>query len=114
MAFKDLTVREKRTVLQCMQAIADGPHLDDRELQTRLGIDRLTLKRVILRWPDIDDGADDSDEFLAINNCLNEACNGLKVSPTEWPKWFEQSVEEIRRTYDKWLKLRGASSGGVR
>ena len=114
MAFKDLTISEKRTVLQCMQAIADGPHIDDWEFQTRLGINRSTLKRVILTWPDIDDSAVNSDEFLAINNCLNEVCNGVKISTTEWPKWFEQSVEEIRRTYEKWLKLRGASSGGVR
>jgi hypothetical protein len=114
MAFEDLTLTEKRTVLQCMQAISDGPHIDDSEFHTRLGIDRPTLKRIILKWPNIDDCEDSSDEFLAINNCLNEVCHGLRISATEWPKWFEQSVEEIRRTYKKWWNLRGASSGGVR
>src|SRR5882762_5924112 len=72
----------KAIVLQCMKAIADGPEIEDWEFHTRLGIVRPTLRRVISLWPGIDDGSDDSDEFLAINNCLNEICHGVDIPPT--------------------------------
>jgi len=82
MAFKELSPSEKAIVLQCMKAIADGPEIEDWEFHTRLGIVRPTLRRVISLWPEIDDGSDDSDEFLAINNCLNEICHGVDIPPT--------------------------------
>jgi len=82
MAFKELSPSEKAIVLQCMKAIADGPEIEDWEFHTRLGIVRPTLRRVISLWPGIDDGSDDSDEFLAINNCLNEICHGVDIPPT--------------------------------
>ena len=69
MAFKALSKDEKEIVLQCMKAIADGPEIEDWEFQTRLGIVRPALRRIIAMWPEIDDSLDNSDEFLAINNC---------------------------------------------
>jgi hypothetical protein len=113
MAFKDLSATEKETVLQCMKAIADRQEIEDWEFHTRLGIVRPTLRRIISLWPDIDDSAENSEEFLSINNCLNEVCNGVNIPATEWRKWFEQPKDEIKRTYHKWLKLRGLSSGGI-
>jgi hypothetical protein len=90
MAFKELSPSEKEIALQCMKAIADGHEIEDREFQTRLGIARPTLKRVISLWPQIDDSSDDSVEFLAINNCLNELCRGVDIPATEWGKRFAQ------------------------
>jgi hypothetical protein len=114
MAFKELSQSEKEIVLQCMKAIADGPEIEDWEFHPRLGIDRLTLRRIISVWPEINDGTENSDEFLAINNCLNEVCHGFDIPPTEWGKTFTHSKDEIRQTYAKWLRLRGGSSGGIR
>jgi hypothetical protein len=114
MAFKELSPTEKEIVLQCMKAIVDGPEIEDWEFQTRLGIVRPTLRRIISLWPEIDDSSDDSDEFLAINNCLNEVCHGVNISATEWQEWFAQPKDEIKQTFAKWLRLRGSSSGGIR
>ena len=114
MTFKELSRGEKEIVLQCMKAIADRPEIEDWEFRTRLGIARPTLRRIISVWPEIDDGSDNSDEFLAINNCLNEVCHGVRIPPTEWGKWFAQSRGEIKQTYAKWLRLRAGSSGGIR
>ena len=79
-----------------------------------MGIVRATLRRIISTWPEIDDRAENSEEFLAVNNCLNEVCHGLDMTPAEWRKWFTQPKDEIRRTYAEWLRLRGGSSGGIR
>jgi hypothetical protein len=114
MAFADLSPNEQQIVLQCMQAIADGPAIEDWEFHTRLGINRSTLRRIISAWPAIDDGSDSSEEFLAINNCLNEICHGIKIEDTEWQTWFTQPQDEIIKTYRKWLKVRESSSGGIR
>jgi hypothetical protein len=114
MAFAELSPSEQQIVLQCMKAIADGPEIEDWEFQTRLGIVRPSLRRIISLWPAIDDSSDNSDEFLAINNCLNEVCHGLKLPDTEWRKWFAQPKDEIIKTYNKWLRLRGCSPGGIR
>jgi hypothetical protein len=97
-----------------MKAIADSPEIEDWEFQTRLGIVRPSLRRIISLWPAIDDSSDNSDELLAINNCLNEVCNGVEIPDTEWRKWFAQPKGEIMKTYNKWLRLRGRSSESIR
>jgi hypothetical protein len=110
----ELSQSEKEIVLQCMKAIVDGPEIEDWEFHTRLGIFRPTLRRIISVWPEIDDRTKNSDEFLAVNNCLNEVCHGFDIPPTEWGKWFTYSKDEITQTYTKWLRLRGGHSGGIR
>ena len=114
MAFEDLSAREKATVLQCMKAIADGPQIEEWEFHTRLGLDRTNLRRIISLWPDIDDSSQDSDDFLAINNCLNEVCHGINISAADWSNWFTQPKDEVKQTYHRWLKLRGLPAGGLR
>jgi hypothetical protein len=107
MAFKELSRSER-------EIVADDSEIEDWEFHPRLGIDRPTLRRIISVWPEIDDGTENSDEFLAVNNCLNEVCHGFDIPPTEWGKWFTHSKDEIRETYAKWLRLRGGHSGGIR
>jgi hypothetical protein len=114
MAFKELSTSEKETVLQCMKAIADGPEIEDWEFHTRLGLDRPNLRRIISLWPEIQDSSENSDGFIAINNCLNEVCHGINISAADWPKWFTQPKEEVKQIYYKWLKLGGLSSSGLR
>ena len=114
MAFAELSPSEQQIVLEFMKAIADGPEIEDWEFHTRLRIVRPSLRRIISLWPAIDDSSDNSDEFLAINNCLNEVCHGVKMPDAEWQKWFAQPKDEIVKTYHKWLRLRERSSGGIR
>jgi hypothetical protein len=68
---------------------------------------------VIVRWPHIDDSDDAGNEFLAINNCLNEVCHGFTLSPEEWSKWFQEPKADVQRVYQTWLSLRGMA-GGIR
>jgi hypothetical protein len=109
MSLKHLSAAEADVVLQCMREIAEGTEIEDWEFQTRLGIDRPTLKRIIATWPDINDSTVDSSEFLAINNCLNEVCHGLYIP--DWQSRFAVGKTEVERVYRKWL---GTVPGGIR
>jgi hypothetical protein len=114
MPIKDLSEDEKAVVLQCLRAIAESELIDDWEMQTRLGVTRKTLREVISSWPNIDDTAVDSAESLAINNCMNEICHGVRVPPDEWKQWFTVTKAQILNAYRKWARHRGYRSTGIR
>ena len=113
MAFDELPRFDQEVVLQCVRAIADGDAITEAEFQTRLGITREILRGIISRWPKIDDRRSDSDEFLAVNNCLNEVCHGIRLTPEEWALRFTESRDTVLQTYRNWLRLSG-SRGGIR
>src|SRR5258708_33988397 len=113
MAVKQLWSREHLVVLQCREAIADSDAIGDWEFQTRLGIARPVLRKIISSWPEIDDGSKNSDGFLAVNNCLNEVCHGVNWAESEWQNWFTEPKDVVKRTYKNWLRLAGSLSGGI-
>jgi hypothetical protein len=112
MAFRQLSKSDERAILDCMKFVAESSCIEDWEFQTRLGISRDALKRIISAFPAIDDSAN-SDGFLAINNCLNEVCHGVAISPTDWSVWSSQSVTKIGEAYRNWLKAHGKSRSGI-
>jgi hypothetical protein len=118
MVIEKLSSEDQESILQCMRAIADGPYIDDWEMHTRLGITRETLKQIISLWPKIEDdyeGRDKcSDGFLAINNCMNEVCNGVHIPPQEWENWFKRTRSEVLQSYHNWLRLGGIPLAGIR
>jgi hypothetical protein len=95
-------------------AILEGPWINDREFQTRLGIDCEGLRCLLAVWPRLDDVADDSPARLAINSCMNEVCHGVPIAAEEWARWFTVSRHEVAATYRKWAKLAGYSETGFR
>jgi len=111
MAFEALTSKEQDIVVRCMRATA--AYIDDWEKHSRLGVEPQELQRVIGAWPKIDDASEDSNEFLAINNCLNEVCHGFEIASDEWSDWFDTPKSEIEAVYRKWLGIRRIT-GGVR
>jgi hypothetical protein len=114
MAFKDLPKAEQELVLQCMKALVDGDAIKDWEFHMRLGVPRAQVRKIISQWPDIDDRVEDSDEFLAINNCVNEICHGIRMTPEEWTLRFTHPRDAILQAYDNWLRLGGQTRGGIR
>jgi hypothetical protein len=113
MALKQLSSQEQLAVLQCMKATADGDAIEDWEFQTRLGIARPVLREIISSWPEVDDSSENSDGFLAVNNCLNEVCHGVHWEESEWQNWFTEPEDVVKRTYMNWLRLAVRSSGGI-
>lgn len=113
MAFEKLLPNEQNIVLQCMTAILEGSFIDSFELQTRLGVDKEELKSVVAAYPQLDDTDEDSATNLAINNCMNEVCHGVDITPDKWIKWFNVSRENVKEVYIKWAKLKGYSSTGI-
>ncbi len=93
-------------VHECMRAILEGALIDDAEFQTRLGVDRGTLASILSRWPMVDLSLEGSDEFLAVNNCLNEVANGIEINDKEWSQWFTLPRSEIKLRYKDWCRNR--------
>ena len=72
-------------VFGCMLAILEGPFIDDSEFHARLGLERHVMRDILSRWPILDDEADESPARLAINNCMNEVCHGVRISAAQGP-----------------------------
>jgi hypothetical protein len=104
--FQRLIPEEREIVHQAVRAITDGPFIDEWEFHIRFGVDRSGFVALLARWPDVDDTLNDSDDALAINGALNEACNDDVISPAEWLKWFSAPLDEVCRIYDKWQGMR--------
>jgi hypothetical protein len=113
MTLKDLPDAAQQLVLQCLKAVAEGDAIEDWEFHARLGITRSAVKRFISQWPVMNDGAQGSDEFLALNNCMNEVCRGIRMTPEEWMQRFTEPRDRILQTYENWILLAGQTRGGI-
>jgi hypothetical protein len=109
MAFENLSAKEQEIALRCMRATA--VYLDDSEKSSRLGMEADELNLVMEQWPNIDDHEEGGIGFLAINNCMNEVCNGFRIADEDWRNWFDVPLADVRHTYRKWLEIRGTVGG---
>lgn len=112
MAFEQLSPDEQEIIRRCMTAILDGPYIEDVHFGTRLGLDRSEMREIVAKWPDLDDS--DPDVDLAINNSLNEVCNGVRITAKEWARRIGEPKEAVERTYNRWTELQGRSHTGIR
>jgi hypothetical protein len=112
MTIKLLPERSQDAVLQCLKAILIGPFIDEWEFQTRLGIDRDGLRSVLGRWPNLEDSEQGTDDFLAVNNCLNEVCYGVDIPAQAWDEWFTLPRTEVERAYEDWLATGAGKENG--
>ena len=104
MSLEKLSNEEKEIVFSSLRAILNGGFIDD-EFQTRVGVEREELESIVLTHPNLDDSTQRSNVAIAINNCLNEVCNGIKFSQDEWSRWFGVSRVEVEAVYEKWRAL---------
>jgi hypothetical protein len=114
MSLKSLSEEDKAAVLQCMTAIVGSQLIEDWETHPRLGLTRERLRKVISRWPQIDDSVIDSDAFLAIDNCMNEICSGVQIPPGPWDKRFKMTRSQVLDSYRKWSIRTANYSSGIR
>lgn len=101
---------ERDTIRRCLVAMVDGPFIEDWEFHTRIGVDRQKLRLILSEWPYLESNIEESTQ-VAINNCMNEIVNGVRISPAEWNKWFVVPKEVVQRTYRKWCALNSQSPG---
>lgn len=111
MAFERLGSEERDIVLRCMRLILLEPsYIDDFEFHARLGLDRADLETVIAAGENLDDRRDDSDACLAVNNCLNEVCHGVRIEKEDWDRYIGIPMEAVRIVFEKWRGLKGWST----
>lgn len=114
MGLSALTIAEQGVVWRCIEAIRDGPFIDDWEFHPRLGLERSELQELTSNVLTLDDSDPKSDEWLAINNCMVEILYGVRITPEQWVVWIGDDMkEEVERIYEKWCKSHGLSSGGI-
>ena len=112
MSLTKLSEKDRDIILQCLNAVAKGNFLE-HEHHSRLGLELSELEQITVAYPEIDDTNDDSNETLAINNCLNEVSYGIRFTDGEWNRWFTVNREEVVEVYRKWAKLRGWERSGI-
>jgi hypothetical protein len=86
----------------------------DADFETRLGISPSAMRRLLSDWPDLDDGNDDSDACLAINNAMNDLLHGVGIDDQRAKELTGTDRRGMLRIYGKWAKSRGWSSTGIR
>ncbi len=104
MALIHLTSSDREVVGQCIKLIAEGPYLMQTELQTRTGLTRAELDEARKSLPTLSRVDMNDPSSLAINNCLNEVVNGIRVDPSDWLKWFDVSPSEVARIFLQWKR----------
>lgn len=90
---------------------AASAYIEDWEKHARLGLLASELQQEIARWPVIDDSAEAGNGSLAINNCMNEVCHGIRIPAEEWNRWFDTPISEVKATYQKWLGSKETHGG---
>lgn len=104
---------EAQAVVRAVLAFISTTRQLDGELETRLGVDRRELAATLMRWPAVDDRADESPSAVAINNALNEVVNGLELSADEWRE-LGATRAQVESAYAEWATKRGWKSTGLR
>jgi hypothetical protein len=112
MGFNSLSHDDQHLVFNCMKYIFGTRLIPDRGFSTRLGFSREQLSNLIESWPALDRPGQNKILVMAINNCLNEITNGMRPNPKELKEEYGiLSKDEVRKVYDRWLKLEGAVGG---
>jgi hypothetical protein len=101
---------EAQAVVRAVLAFISTTRQLDGEFET-LGVDRRELAATLMRWPAVDDRADESPSVVAINNALNEVVNGLELSADEWRE-LGATRAQVESAYAEWATKRGWKSTG--
>ena len=90
-------------IRECLSFVLHSDQLEG-EFSTRLGVHEAEVSQILTAWPSLDLG--DLAVRLAVNNALNEVCNGLDISSADWATSFSCSRDEMRQVFGRY---KGAS-----
>ncbi len=106
--FQQLTSSDKEAIREALHAIAYGPIISDWELPIRCHLERSEFRKIVKRWPDLDDTRLESDYaqstsvYFAINGALNECCHSYEMEALNWGEWFTISRQELIAVFARW------------
>ena len=100
MPLTELSIDERRVVLECLRASAEGPFFPEWEFSTLFGIARPDLVRIVEAWPEIDERTEEVQ--LAINNSMNNLLGYPHACEDAWPQFLSVPRSEVERIYAKW------------
>ena len=112
MAVESLSSDVQAVIRRVLAFVSTTRQLDG-EFETRLGVDRGDLAKILMRWPAVDDRSDDAPASVAISNALSEVARGLDLSAQEW-RQIGVTRTEVEAAYAAWTTSRGWDSTGLR
>jgi hypothetical protein len=112
MTIDTLSPQTQSVIRRVLAFVATTPELDG-DFEIRLGVERAGVTAALMRWPAVDDRADDAPATLAINNALNEVVNGLLLSAEDWLR-LGTTRYEVESAIAEWAMRRGWPSPGRR
>lgn len=74
----------------------------DSDYQTRIGVERSEVLRVMPEWSDIESMGTQSDFSLLVHNSLNDALNGIDITNQECVEKIGCNRDELNELFEKW------------
>ena len=110
MTVEQLAVADQALIRRCLAFLIEARPLEG-EFETRLGVTPGEVAALLMRWPDVDDTADDGPACVAISNALNEVAHGLALTPADWHQ-LGTTQADVHRVLARWATLRSWHSTG--
>lgn len=101
MDFARLTLRERTLAMGALQAVCEGPFIDDTELQTVMGFSRKELEDVRRQLEE--GGKSDDRATHAIGQCLNNLIGYPHGMAHEVEQLLGCSTKELEALASKWF-----------
>lgn len=91
----------KSTVIQeCLNAVVNGPFIDDVEFPIIFGLSRREVKEVLTQWPNVN--MQDETVQLAINNSFNNLLGYPIDNPERWADYVSVNQEQLGKIFQEW------------
>lgn len=101
----ELSEDEKRVILECLKAAAEGPFFPDWEFHTLFGLERNEMAEIVAAWPRIDWSLEKV--IVAMNNSMNNLLGYPHGCEEEWARYISVTAEEVARVFSKWRQVGG-------
>ena len=98
-----LSQREQQTILECMNAVLNGPFIPEWEFDTLLGVSRHAMNNIIANWPDV--VIQDKNIAAAIIGAMNNLLGYPHGADDHWHEYISVSPETVKGTLEKLLAL---------
>lgn len=102
----DLQADEVQLVAACLLAAAEGPFFPESEFRTVFGFRRAEIRAYAKTWPSSDD---EHEEFLAINNTMNNLIGYPHQEDKEWSKWIPVDRQTLEIFFNEIREASGAN-----
>ena len=96
---------DKAQIVKVIRFVMESPQMFPGEFGARVGIPLANVEGILLDLFPSSDVSSASLPNRLINNCLNEVCNGLRISALEFETSFSATRDDLYALFDRFRKL---------